>query len=239
MAQKFHLTHDTARVVRAVRVAKKRLKSLLRRQTQGHRLRPKPPSKAASIVGSILGRYNKATASNHGDFTEEPKIEEVTEDEDEDDDFDFETVVPSDSVSQAGSRRRRVKKHRDSGSTVSKSSSSSKHSKHSHRSSRSHKSRSHDHSDDSSAESEKQRRHRSSRPSVISEPSDASTIKPIKHKTKSRKDSVTQGQYDGLFDEVQSGFGSATPSMISAAGKNQHRGMVNYNLAQRVRAFET
>ncbi|KAF1843869.1 uncharacterized protein K460DRAFT_408189 [Cucurbitaria berberidis CBS 394.84] len=203
----------------------------------------KVASKAASIVSSILGRDSKSTASKHDDFIDDLDIEELTED-------DIDTVVPSDSVSNAGfSSRRSHRSHRshrsrkDDDSTISKQSSSSKHSKHSTRSHKSHKSRSHHDSDDSTDESEK--RKRSSRPSVISEPSDASTVRPIKPSSKvgSRKDSVTSGQYDGLFDEVQYGSGSVpirgiTPSMISAAGKNKNKGMINYNLAQKVRAFE-
>lgn len=207
----------------------------------------KVPSKAASLVSSILGRDSKSTASKHDDFIDDLEIEELSED-------DLDTVVPSDSISNAGSSSRRShrshRSHRskknDDESVVSKQSSASKHSKHSHRSHRSHKSRSHHDSDDSTDESEK--RKRSSRPSVISEPSDASTVKPIKPSSKvgSRKDSVTSGQYDGLFEEVQYGTGSVatmpirgiTPSMISAAGKNTNKRMVNYNHAQKMRAFE-
>ncbi|CAO2656282.1 Nn.00g050850.m01.CDS01 [Neocucurbitaria sp. VM-36] len=204
----------------------------------------KVASKAASLVGSILGRDTKSTASKHDDFIDDFEIEELTED-------DIDTVVPSDSISNAGSssrrshrshRSHRSKKHDDE-SVVSKQSSSSKHSKRSHRS---HKTRSHHDSDDSADEYEK--RKRSSRPSVVSEPSDASTVKPIKPASKvgSRKDSVTSGQYEGLFDEVQYGTGSVatmpirgiTPSMISAAGKNKNKGVVNYAHAQRMRAFE-
>ncbi|KAJ4365689.1 hypothetical protein N0V83_008309 [Neocucurbitaria cava] len=205
----------------------------------------KVASKAASLVGSILGRDAKSSASKNDDFIDDFEIEELTED-------DMDTVVPSDSISNAGTSSRRShrshrshksKKHDDDESVVSKHSSTSKHSKRSHRS---HKSRSHHTSEDSADEYEK--RKRSSRPSVVSEPSDASTVKPIKSASKvgSRKDSVTSGQYDGLFDEVQYGSGSVatmpvrgiTPSMISAAGKNKNKTVVNYNHAQRMRAFE-
>jgi hypothetical protein len=46
-----------------------------------------------------------------------------------------------------------------------------------------------------------------------------------------------------LFDEVQYGTGSVavrgiTPSMISAAGKNQNRSMINFSVAQKMRQFE-
>jgi hypothetical protein len=157
----------------------------------------------------------------------------------------MDTVVPSDSISQIGSstsRRHRKKKHSDGSSSVaSKHSSTSKHSR------RSHKSRSHHDSDEDntsqhSAESKHRRKHR---PSVVSEPSDASTVKPVKPHT-SRKDSVTQGQYDGLFDEVKYGTGSVaalpvrgiTPSMVSAAGKNKTRTVVRHDMAQKARLFE-
>ncbi|KAH7095040.1 hypothetical protein FB567DRAFT_19239 [Paraphoma chrysanthemicola] len=197
----------------------------------------KAPSKAASIVSSILGRDAKSSTSKHDDFIDDLEIEEVTED-------DMDTVVPSDSISQIGStasRRHRKKKHSDSSSSVSKHSSSSKHSR------RSHKSRSHHDSDDDGAsqhstESKHRRKHR---PSVVSEPSDASTVKPVKPSS-SRKDSVTQGQYDGLFDEVKYGTGSVaalpvrgiTPSMVSAAGKNKTKTVVRHDMAQKARLFE-
>lgn len=194
-------------------------------------------SKASSIVSSILGRDNKS--KDDDDFIDDLDIEEVTED-------DMDTVVPSDSISQIGSSTRRShrshrKKHSD-GSVVSKHSSTSKHSS-SHRSHRSsHKSR--NDSDDESAShhsSESKSRRRHHRPSVVSEPSETSTVKPIKHK--SRKDSVTQGQYDGLFDEVKYGTGSVavrgiTPSMVSAARKNDVRTVVRHDMAQKARVFD-
>jgi hypothetical protein len=54
---------------------------------------------------------------------------------------------------------------------------------------------------------------------------------------------VTQGQYDGLFDEVKYGTGSVavrgiTPSMISAAGKNKTRTVVRHDMAQKAKVFE-
>jgi hypothetical protein len=195
----------------------------------------KAPSRAASIVSSILGRDNKSSTSKHDDFIDDLDIEELTED-------DMDTVVPSDSISQIGSSHRshrthRSKKHSDrDGSTVSKHSTSSR------RSHRSHKSRDEAHDDDGSthsSESKSRRRHH--RPSVVSEPSETSTVKPIK--SKSRKDSVTQGQYDGLFDEVKYGAGSVavrgiTPSMISASRKNDTRTVVRHDMAQKARVFE-
>lgn len=204
----------------------------------------KAPSKAATLVSTILGRNAKAAASQHDDFIDDLEIEDLTED-------DFSTVVPSDSISNAGSSSRRShrshRSHKSSkdveGSVVSKHSSTSKHSKHSHRSHRSHKT--HSHTSDDAADDEGAKPRRSSRPSIVSEPSDASTVKPVKGSSRAskRKDSVTQGQYDGLFDEVQYGAGSVaargiTPSMISAAGKNNNRSMVNFTHAQKMRAFE-
>lgn len=197
----------------------------------------KAPSKAASIVSSILGRDAKSTASKNDDFIDDLEIEELTED-------DMDTVVPSDSISQIGStttRRRHKSKKHSNGSIVSKHSSTSKHS---HRSHRSHKS-SRDSDNESNHSSESKTRRRQHRPSVVSEPSDASTVRPIK--SSSRKDSVTQGQYDGLFDEVKYGAGSVaalpvrgiTPSMISVAGKNKTRTVVRHDMAQKARLFDT
>ncbi|KAF2827649.1 hypothetical protein CC86DRAFT_349312 [Ophiobolus disseminans] len=197
---------------------------------------PKVPSKASSLVSSILGR---STTSKNDDFIDDLDIEELTED-------DMDTVVPSDSISQIGSstsrRKHKSKKHSDSASSVSKHSSASKHSS-SHRSHRSHKSRDEDPEDDAASHhsSESKKSRRKHRPSVVSEPSDASTIKPVK--SSSRKDSVTQGQYDGLFDEVKYGAGSVavrgiTPSMVSAADKNRTRTVVRHDMAQKSRLFE-
>ena len=213
----------------------------------------KKPSKAASVISSILGRDKKSSADS--DFIDDLDIEELTED-------DYETVVPSDSISQAGSSRRtHRRKHRsrtdelkeEAGTTVSKSSRHSESSKHSNRSHRSHKSRSHRDGDDSDSDhsTESRRRHRSSRdrPSVVSEPSDMSTIKPTKssssrHK-ESRKDSVTEGsKYDDLFDQVQYGKGSVpvrgiTPSMINASTNNKNRSVISFALGEKIKAFES
>ncbi|KAF1956785.1 hypothetical protein CC80DRAFT_65616 [Byssothecium circinans] len=145
----------------------------------------KVASKAASFVGSILGRDAK---SNKDD-------DDLIDDFEIDDFNDTDTVAPSDSISNAGSRRshrsHRSSRHGSSAdSSISKHSSSSKHSK----SSRSHHS--------SSSSSKKSHR----LPTIISEPSDASTVKPIKKEpsssssrapskvstTVNRKDSVTQ-----------------------------------------------
>jgi hypothetical protein len=194
----------------------------------------KAPSKAASVISSILGRDSKSSASKNDDFIDDLDIEELTED-------DMDTVVPSDSISQIGSttsrRRHKSKKHSDD-SVVSKHSSASKHS---HRSHRSHKTSSRESDNESNHSTESKSRRRHHRPSVVSEPSDASTVRPIKGS--SRKDSVTQGQYDNLFDEVKYGAGSVavrgiTPSMISAADKNRTRTVVRHDMAQKAKIFE-
>lgn len=201
----------------------------------------KAPSKAATIISSILGR-DKSKANDDDNFIDDLDIEELTEDD------DLSTVVPSDSISQIGGPRRRKHRNRSEkdveGSVVSKISSASKHSKHTSRSHRSHRTKSHV-SEDAADDEDSSRPRRSSRPSIVSEPSDASTAKPTKasSKTGKRKDSVTQGQYDGLLDKVQYGTGSVavrgiTPSMISAAGKNHNRSMINFNLAQKMRTYE-
>jgi hypothetical protein len=121
----------------------------------------------------------------------------------------------------------------------------SKSSKRSHRSHRSRKP-----SSDSADDEDSSRPHRSSRsskskPSIISEPSEVSTVRPVKPPKSPRKDSLTQGQYDNLFDEiVQYGTGAvhtsrhATPSMVSAARKNPIRSLINHNHATRMRNFE-
>lgn len=203
----------------------------------------KKPSKAASVISSIFGRDKKSSADS--DFIDDLEIDELTED-------DYETVVPSDSISQAGSSRRtHRRKHRsrteelkdEAGTTVSKSSHRS------HRSHRSHKSRSHHDDSDSDHSTESSRRHRSSRPTIVSEPSDASTIRPVKPTSSSRekerrKDSVTEGsKYDKLFDQVQYGHGSVpvrgiTPSMINASTNNKNRSVISFALGQKMKAFE-
>jgi hypothetical protein len=195
---------------------------------------PKPSrfqAKAASVISSVFG---KSSANKNDDFIDDLDIEEETEDDD-----DWGTVVPSDSISQIGdsSTRRRRKKHSDGSSVISKHSSTSK----SSRARRSHKD-SDDADDDKasmhSSASKSRRRHRTT---AASEASEASTVRPIK--SSSRKDSVTQGQYDGLFDEVKYGTGSVavrgiTPSMVSAANKNHTRTVVRHDMAQKAKIFE-
>lgn len=205
----------------------------------------KKPSRAASVISSIFGRDKKSSADS--DFIDDLDIDELTED-------DYETVVPSDSISQIGSSRRsHRRKHRsrtdelkdEAGTTVSKSSSRS------HRSHRSHKSRSHDDDGESDSDhsTESRRRHRSSRPTIVSEPSDASTVRPWKQSSSSRdkerrKDSVTEGtKYDDLFDQVQYGHGSVpvrgiTPSMINASTNSKNRSAISFEMGQKIKAFE-
>ncbi|KAF3049252.1 hypothetical protein E8E11_009337 [Didymella keratinophila] len=203
----------------------------------------KKPSKAASVISSIFSRDKDKKSSADSDFIDDLDIEELTED-------DYETVVPSDSISQAGSSRRsHRRKHRsrtdelreEAGTTVSKSSHRS------HRSHRSHKSRHADSDSDSDHSTESRRRHRSSRSNVVSEPSDASTIKPVKSSSRDkerRKDSVTEGsKYDDLFDQVQYGHGSVpvrgiTPSMINASTNTKNRSVISFALGQKMKAFE-
>lgn len=200
----------------------------------------KKPSKAASVISSFFSRDKKSSADS--DFIDDLDVEELTED-------DYETVVPSDSISQVGSSRRsHRRKHRsrtdelrdEVGTTVSKSS---------HRSSRSHRShRSKSHQDDSDSDhsTESRRKHRSSRPTIVSEPSDASTIKPARSSRdkERRKDSVTEGtKYDDLFDQVQYGHGAVpvrgiTPSMINATTNNKNRSVISFAMSQRIKSFE-
>lgn len=212
---------------------------------------PSPPpvqSKAASIVGSILGRDAASTASKKK-LDDEFEIEEFN---------DTDTVAPSDSISNAGSSRASRRSHRshkskrDEGSVVSKHSSSSKHSKsskHSHHSKKSHHSR----RSEREGSPLSQEWHDVSeyptviRPSVVSEPSDASTIKPLKPKS-GRKDSGTGSDYDALFNGVQYGAGTVaslpirgiTPSMIEASrdGKKGNRSVISYAMGQKLRPFE-
>jgi hypothetical protein len=199
---------------------------------------PKPSrfqTKAASVVSSIFG---KSSASKNDDFIDDLDIEEETEDD------DLDTVVPSDSISQIGDpstrRKHRSKKHSDSSSVISKRSSTSKHTSRSHRSHKDSDEADDDKASMHSSASKSRRRHH--RPSVVSEPSEASTVRPVK--SSSRKDSVTQGQYDNLFDEVKYGTGSVavrgiTPSMISAANKNNTRTVVRHDMAQKAKLFES
>lgn len=142
-------------------------------------------SKAPSLLGSLL-RRNK----DGGDGDDGPS--------------DLDTVAPSDSISNAGSSRsslRRGSSRANEGDDDAKSSHSrhSKHSKHSSSSKHSSKSRRERDDDDDRKSHHSSRSHKSSssrrserkeedvvRPSNISEPSDASTVKPYKP----RKDSV-------------------------------------------------
>ncbi|KAF2800778.1 hypothetical protein K505DRAFT_369956 [Melanomma pulvis-pyrius CBS 109.77] len=218
---------------------------------------PSPPpasTKAQSVIGSILGRDAKSNVSRKDDDVDDDFIE----------DFDFDeeycdTVAPSDSISNAGSSSRRShrshkssSKSRSGGSEVSRHSSSSKHSsksKHSHHTS---SKRSHHGESSPLREEWKDVEEHASRSNVISEPSDASTVRPIKSKS-GRKDSMMAGQYDNLFSgNAQYGTGSVaatlpirgiTPSMVAetkdAKQGNGHRSMINYALGQKMRAFET
>lgn len=197
----------------------------------------KPGSKAQSIVGSILGRDTKSNVSKKdGDFIDDLEIEEID---------DADTVAPSDSISNAGSSSRRSHRSHRSSKHSSSSSTASKHSKssrHSHSSRKSHRSR---HSDYHSADEGNPRL-----PTVISEPSDASTVKPARSKASgsvSRKDSLMHGQYDGMFSgDVQYGAGTVaslpirgiTPSMINGGEEAKGRSMLSYAMGQKLRPFE-
>ncbi|EKG10632.1 hypothetical protein MPH_12264 [Macrophomina phaseolina MS6] len=146
-------------------------------------------SKAPSLLGSILGRNKSGDTS------------------DNDGPSDLDTVAPSDSISNAGSSRSSLRRgsSRANGDDDDAKSSHSRHSKHSkHSSASKHSSRSRrekDGGDDDDRKSHhSSRSHKSSssrrserkddgdvvRPSNISEPSEASTVKPYKP----RKDSV-------------------------------------------------
>lgn len=205
----------------------------------------KAPTKAGSVVGSILGRDAKSTTSNRDDFISDLEFEEVN---------DTDTVAPSDSISNAGSSSRRShhRRHRSSskhggsvaGSAHSSASKHSKPSRHSHSSRKSHRSSRHE---DYHSAADRPRL-----PTVVSEPSDASTVKPAKSRASTsagRKDSVTQGQYDGLMAGGGVSYGSGTvaslpirgitPSMING-GEEQGKGrsMISYAMGQRLRPFE-
>lgn len=223
--------------------------------------------KAASVIGSILGRdaaSNAPSKAKSDPFRDEFEIEEL--------DFnDTDTVAPSDSISNAGSssRRRSHRSHRSSrdhdsgGSEVSKHSTSSRHSSHSKHSKSSKHSR-HSNSKKSHHSRHNERgEHEGSplsqewheveghptvvKPSVISEPSDASTIKPLKSKS-GRKDSVNGGQYDAMFNDKGVSYGSGsiaslpirgiTPSMIDQRGDAKNRSVISYAMGQKLRPFE-
>ncbi|KAF2466753.1 uncharacterized protein BDR25DRAFT_293153 [Lindgomyces ingoldianus] len=203
---------------------------------------PSPPpstTKSGSIVGSILGRDTYSSASKKDQDNLE--ISDLN---------DTDTVAPSDSISQIGSPRRSHRSHKSStsksgASSVSKHSSSSKHSKSSKHSSHSHHSsskKSHHSQYESSPEWHDVDEY-IVRPSVASEPSDASTIRPPKSRSGSRKDSAVGGGYEGLFSG-NGGWGSGTvaslpirgitPSMIeeSRDGKRGKRSVVSYTMGQ-------
>lgn len=229
----------------------------------------KVASKAASIVSSILGR-DKSKHDDDDDFIDDLDIEELSED-----DLDTVVPSDSISqIGDAPRRRHRshrshkTKKDDDAETSVShrsKKHSDDKESSVSHRSkkqdddnessisksSRSHRShRSRKTSAESADDEDSSRPHRSSRsskskPSITSEPSEVSTVRPVKPSKTSRKDSLTQGQYDNLFDEVRYGTGAVhasrhppTPSMVSAARKNPSRSMIKHTTATKMRNFE-
>ncbi|KAK7192888.1 hypothetical protein DPSP01_013182 [Paraphaeosphaeria sporulosa] len=195
----------------------------------------KAHSKVGSVLGSILGRGGDDKSIVSNPFRDEYEIDDYTDD---DDDY---TIAPSDSISQVSSShsRRKHRSHRSSrdkdehsvaGSSASKHSRSSKHSSKSHKSRSSHSS--HYHTADEEF-----------RNSVISEPSDASTIKPKKSRHPERKDSATD--YDEMFDRVQYGSGNVpvrgiTPSMVQGGSpeEGKSKSVMGYKMAQRLRAFE-
>ncbi|KAF2444278.1 hypothetical protein P171DRAFT_432338 [Karstenula rhodostoma CBS 690.94] len=194
-------------------------------------------SKVGSVLGSILGRGgddNKSIVSNP--FRDEYEIDDYTDD-------DNYTIAPSDSISQVSSSHSR-RKHRSHRSSKDKDkdeasvadSSASKHSRSSKHSSKSHKSRS------SASSSQYHTAEEEFRNSVVSEPSDASTIKP-KSRHPERKDSATD--YDEMFDRVQYGSGNVpvrgiTPSMVKGGSpeEGKSKSVMGYKMAQRLRAFE-
>jgi hypothetical protein len=220
--------------------------------------------KAQSVIGSILGRDSKSTVSKKDD-EDDDLIDDFDFDEEYIEDG-TDTVAPSDSISNAGSSSRRShRSHKSSrksakdgssSSEVSGHSSSSKDSKHS----RSSKHSKHSHSHHTSSERKRSLHEGSSplreswsadddkRSKVLSETSDVSTVKPIKSKSH-RKDSLMAGQYDNLFNGAQYGSGSVaampirgiTPSMVEvkeAKKGSGNKSMINFALAQKLRAFE-
>lgn len=242
-----------------------------RHTSKSHSRAPSPPptqsralallapvqEKAGSIVGSILGRDNGSSISKKSDpFQDKWEIEEFD---------DTDTVAPSDSISQVGSsvahrshrshksHKSSKSKHDGSGSEVSRHSSSSKHSKgsrshHSSSSKKSHSSRRRSHSRERHSSPLSQEWHSAAEqhsvvlPTIISEPSDVSTVKPIKGK-KSRKDSVAHGQYDDLFNGVSYGAGTVASLPIRAPsfldeGKKGNRSVMSYSMGQKLRPFE-
>lgn len=214
-------------------------------------------SKPASIVGSILGRPSPSTTSSHKDpFADAYEIVDI--DDLDDVDVDDASVAPSDSISNVSSHRSRrshrsshshhsskshkSRKEKDGGDTVvSKHSSSSKHSKHSKHTSASKKSEK-SHRSSPLREEWHDAESGAGKRSVVSEPSDASTVKPAKSthsshsRSSKRKDSVTSGNgYETLP------IRGITPSMIAGDdGKAAatSKSMMSYAMGQRLRAFE-
>lgn len=196
----------------------------------------KTQSKVGSVLGSILGRGGDDKSIVSNPFRDEYEIDDYTDD---DDDY---TIAPSDSISQISSShsRRKHRSHRSSRDKHEPSvagSSASKHSRSSKHSSKSHKSHSTAHSSHYHTAEEEFRN------SVISEPSDASTIKPKKSRHPERKDSATD--YDEMFDRVQYGSGTVpvrgiTPSMVNGGNPEEwkSKSVMGYKMAQRLRAFE-
>jgi hypothetical protein len=143
-------------------------------------------SKAGSIIGSILGRDQSDHVSEHDSRRdsfvsikgfESPRLEELRRSED-----DLDTVVPSDSISNAGSSSRRSRRSSHSGAK-STHSSHSKHSKHS---------KSSKHGSSRVSSSSKRSSSKTAdvvTPAAISEAGSTSTVKPIK-RSESKKGSV-------------------------------------------------
>ncbi|ORY12005.1 hypothetical protein BCR34DRAFT_587510 [Clohesyomyces aquaticus] len=220
-------------------------------------------SKPGSVIGSILGRDSGSTTSKKDWHHDHLEIEDLSFN-------DTDTVAPSDSISQVGCSHRSHRSHRSSSgkssadSSISKHSSSSKHrsskerekdrdssSSHSHHSS----SRKSSHSHSSSKEKARKSSHSrggeeyAQRATVISESSDASTIRPSKTRSStgskhsshsSRKDSVTDDRYDNLFPGNEWGsvatmpIRGISPSMIEETreGKRGKRSVVSFAMGQ-------
>ncbi|KAF2707421.1 hypothetical protein K504DRAFT_447413 [Pleomassaria siparia CBS 279.74] len=256
--------------------------------TKSHSRAPSPPpstikAKAQSVIGSILGRDPKPIDDDLiEDFDWDWKDNEYN-------DTDSVAPSDSISnAGSHRSHRRRKSKSRSGGSEVSKYSSSSERtssSKHTIKpkskpkhasvesdvqsdkksSAPSYRSRSHSHSqrpnhgNPSPLSQEVLLEEHANHANVMSAPSDAGTLRPVK--SNSRKDSLMAGQYDNLFNgATQHGTGSVagelpirgiTQSMIdgetgredrdkgSKVGmKNPNRSMINYSLGQKMKVFE-
>ncbi|KAF1977095.1 hypothetical protein BU23DRAFT_596595 [Bimuria novae-zelandiae CBS 107.79] len=203
----------------------------------------KVQSKVGSVIGSILGRGDDDKSIISNPFGDKYEVDDYTDD---DDDY---TIAPSDSISQVSSSRSR-RSHRSHRSSKNKErekdsvagSSASRHSKHSHSSK--HSSKSHKSTRSSQHSSQYYTADEEPRHSVVSEPSDTSTIKPIKGKSRAeRKDSAHD--YDGMFNGVQYGSNPVpvrgiTPSMIQGSHpeEGKSKSVMGYKMAQRLRAFE-